>query len=188
MTTTRDRRRPFGERGMLLLNYINDMKQVVSETPREEFMAKRTPVLAAAKLVELAGELLHPDMGHASPELSREFHAARNAIVHEYASYPWIRFGSCCVKPTVWKPKCWSALNPAAKSRRHHPAGDSPASHVEHAGRQGRQLVDWPGVRVPCVIVDFPCGDVPYSSLMTCAGARFAGLPVEYNSPNRPRG
>ena len=88
MTTTRDRRRPFGERRMLLLNYIKDMKQVVSETPREEFMAKRTPVLAAAKLVELAGELLHPDMGHASPELSREFRAARNAIVHEYASYP----------------------------------------------------------------------------------------------------
>ena len=30
-------------------------------------------------------------------------------------------------------------------------------------------------------------GIVPYSSLMTCAGAAFAGLPVEYNSPNSPR-
>ena len=127
---------------MLLLNYIKDMKQVVSETPREEFMAKRTRVLAAAKLVELAGELLHPDMAHASPELHGSFVPQGTQSSTSTRVIPWIRFGSCCVKPTVWKPKCWSAPNPAAKGRRHHPAGDSPASHVEHAGRQGRQLVD----------------------------------------------
>lgn len=86
-TTTRDSRRPFGERRALVLKSINDLREFRDGASRDQLESNPILLAGCAKLLELIGEITHPNAGHASQRLSDEYHAARHEIAHEYSTF-----------------------------------------------------------------------------------------------------
>ena len=87
MPTTRDSHRPFWERRVLLLKYIKDLRQFRDGTDFDQMSSNPILLAGCAKMLEMIGEIVRPNSGHASERLTDEYHAARNELAHEYSMF-----------------------------------------------------------------------------------------------------